>query len=288
MARLLDIAILIGDPEAASMLAAQTEVRPLRRWEQNFFFSSELHVDYGRPILRRRGALLAALAAGGNFEGACFGGFTLREALVFGGAQWKDFAHLVPDEGVPVEFGDLLSSAGSLFGSYSFSWTLCSSRLRQGKLAGLALHQVEVGVKCYEWQKVFGEKTLPLSLLDVAILQGLRESAKICAAAGVGVKAPQTLSANYELYVMQWGAQFDVFLAPMADRREAASHASRTALRLTLRRELGERGWVLCKASPEVLVPRIVAFAMEEPQLVRTLMEDFSMPGDVAGREQMG
>ena len=294
LARLLDIAILIGDPEAASMLAAQTQARPLRRWGPGFFF------QYGRdsrPILQRKSALLATLAAGGDSRrkqyevpiGRCV--LTLREALVFSHSEWRDFSHMLCDSGELTGAKDV----GFLFGNVCnrhekwWSWTLCEDILYNGKLAGLALPHVQV--ECYSWHS----ERLLLSLLDLAILQGQRESAEICAAASVGVEVPQMLATNSMLFIAHLklrrfltGVSVTIPLAPVADRREAASHAARTALRLTLRRELGERVWVLCKVSPEVLVPPILAFAMEEPQLVRMLMEDFLMPEDVAGWEEMG
>ena len=173
------------------MLAGQTQVRPLRRWEASFFF--HFGVD-SRPILLKRGALLAALAAGANFEGDQLGGHTLREALVFSGAQWMDFARLVPDEHARLEFGHDFW-AGHLFGSETLtrggcSWTLCTGTLRQGKLAGLALHKMTV-VCYYGRDNQLTIKVAPLSLLDMAVLQRQRESAEICAAAGVGAKCLQ-------------------------------------------------------------------------------------------------
>ena len=40
--------------------------------------------------------------------------------------------------------------------------------------------------------------------------------------------------------------------------------------------------------SPEELVPRILAFSIEEPSWVRTLMQDFLVHEDVAGWEEIG
>ena len=296
MARLLDIAIFVGDQEAASTLAGLTQVRPLRSWEMNLVFFFSCFGDYwDRPMLLRRDALVAALAAGANLGREQLEGFTLREVLVFTG-EWADFEHLVPDEdNQPKRNCDW--DTGEYFGLESWDkernrmWTLCTDTLHQAMLAGLALHTVQV--KCYKWKNTQLRTELPpLSLLDVAILQGQRESAEICAAAGVGVKVPQMLSTNDEMFLDRLDdlnfpfESIQHFSAPLADRREAASHAAQTALRSTLRSELREKGTVLCKVWPEELVPRILAFAMEEPQLVRTLMEDFLVPEDVVGWER--
>ena len=302
MARLLDITLFIGDQNAASMLAGLTRVRPMRfqRTLALDWFFFELPSPFEGLTLRRQGPLLAALAAGANFEAERIDGCTLREALVFGGAEWKDFAHLVPDEDV---LEDDCWPDGFFYGSFtegdrsSWTWTLSSATLWQCKLAELALEQIEVQCSILQeddldpeqpapWQSDRRQEVLQFSLLDVAILQGQPESAVICAAAGVGVKALQMLSYNDKSQLHLRGRQGDwisVPLAPMADRRDAACHAARTALRLALRRLLGR---VLCKVSPAELVPRILAFAMEEPDWLRALMEDFLAPEDVVGWEQ--
>ena len=93
MARLLDIAILTGNQEAAVNLAKKCQVRPLRRWEIDFYFE-----DCWK-------AARTALLAGAFFQDLMVkGSWALDEDIPFAQAlflkskleNWQEIRHLLP------------------------------------------------------------------------------------------------------------------------------------------------------------------------------------------------
>ena len=206
MAHLLDLAILTGDKEAAVCCAKQSKLRPLRRWSSGSFFracpiharmcalneTESIHLDSLYHALKEEEVLVAALSAGVDLEGLFFEAdmnyhrplalrLSLPEAVAVSASSWSTFDKLLPKPETP-----WVTSQTNGLGSLLFKLAperdnnianLCEDRLKNVRMAGLCLQDVNV-----QYKSSFG--TGSLSLVDLAILTKQADCAALCAAMG--------------------------------------------------------------------------------------------------------
>eukprot|EP00438_Fugacium_kawagutii_P006859 Skav225876 [mRNA] locus=scaffold1705:37895:38761:- [translate_table: standard] len=167
-ARLLDVAILTGNDQAAASFAQTYPARPLRRWRAD-------------ELAQQGPVLLAALRAGADFEGLhvdC-GSVTLpllRFCALLG--NWQEF---LPAESWPsheVWVGELFLSDWPWDENGELLHSLCMQKLQNAKSGGWALKYICTGL-------VDEENHHRASLLDLAILCGQSDCAESLADAGV-------------------------------------------------------------------------------------------------------
>ena len=178
-ARLLDIAILCGDVEAATNLAKTYRARPLRRWRGN-----ELHISAAFRTIS------AALFAGADFEGlheTLMGEavpLLRRIALDFEPEQLQLLEQFFPAEKNQWPTCDM--DLGKIFLEEDFNGDACVSmqRIQNAFKAGWDLKRI--------WTRlclVGDDYDQDASLLDLAVLCGQPDCAVALGSAGVELKA---------------------------------------------------------------------------------------------------
>ena len=171
MARLLDIAILTGNKEAALSLAG-AKLWPLRRWRSQDFFNMETNAPLVEPHI-----LIAALSAGADLQLLVFtywGLLPLRDAVVLLTTwPWSDFAGLLGGKSTwvpqkPNCFAEAMLEVSSR------GHCISHSLLKRAAMAGLPLTHFNLEMRRYH-----------LNLLQAAVLCGQADCAEMCAALGM-------------------------------------------------------------------------------------------------------
>ena len=246
MANLLDIAILIGDREAAVRCAEQSRLRPLRRWSWKGIFhlyrwafggvtaardNIWLYSYVYRLELGDRGMLLAALSAGVELQGLLgpVHQVPFRVAVALTGTPWTDFADLLPPPDtpwVPPEENGLgevflkVDRSGKIGMLY-----LCKDLLEIVQTAQVSLAALDVMINHH------GDETDFLSLLECAILLGQSDCAALLATEGVELSYEGSELLLMDS-VLDWAPQW----------RPAAMAAAHVALSKTWKVEIAAKG----------------------------------------------
>lgn len=310
-ARLLDIAILSGNKEAAAALARKNPVRPLRRWSISDMFGT-LCPSWGVQLTHyntQAAVLLAALHAGARFEdillrwdeieGSCnnlhaaplpltAAPVPLRESLFALGWPIEAFADLLPNSkspwtpGLPNDSGRCLCIR---------PWVVSLDRLHKARVHG-------IDVK--DWLVV---KSSPYaiaddpshSVLDLSIIKGLTDCAAACAEMGMRVRDVElcreaTVGEVWGRRLFEFGltaSAADGFIATQENCLCAATAAGRAALKASWRRE-SAKGVAMYqlflklakgRSFPTWLIQQILFFSTKMPEII----EQLSLWDDVAG-----
>ncbi|CAK9080847.1 Uncharacterized protein SCF082_LOCUS38518 [Durusdinium trenchii] len=284
MANLLDIAILIGDREAAVRCAEQSRLRPLRRWSWKGIFhlyrwafggvtaardNIWLYSYVYRLELGDRGMLLAALSAGVELQGLLgpVHQVPFRVAVALTGTPWTDFADLLPPPDtpwVPPEKNGL----GEFFLKYIGSGKvyLRKDLLEIAQRVQVPLAALNVSCSDLDYLNLFCPS---LSLLDCAILLGQSDCAALLARAGAEVS-------GYGSDLLLKDGALDAEPA----RRPAAMAAAHSALSKVWKSEIAAKGIAIYQLTkkllkgrpfPACLVDEVVAFSMNAPKIIERL-----------------
>ena len=222
---LLDIAILIGDKEAAVCCAKHSALRPLRRWSSDGIFeqvvqrrslqvTEEWTIYFNCWSLRIKDpeGLLTAMSIGTALETlslmecaskgyepkddpwqVCdqplptWNCLPFREAVALSGSPWAEFADLLPPKTPwkPRIRNGPRNGLGGIFLQAS-AFALCADRLQHAQMAGIEFQHFGL---CYSLEKSFREASV-LSLLDLAILSGQSDCAALCASTSMTLFDP--------------------------------------------------------------------------------------------------
>ena len=308
MAYLLDVAILVGDTE----LARCCTQFPLRRWRFQEFvrIKADAHPCV-RAEIQEEDVLLAALAAGvALHSSACYYGdpwtifglcffVSLAEAIVLSGDAelWRRVQSLQLQLGpwpTHQARNDLALFLRQRAGSQD---RLSPELLHRAQRAGLALatFQAHLGSVCQACGQPFAP--CAVSVLDLAILFGQRDCARLCGAMDIEATT-FTLNASLEAILeCEWEGHDGVgcwcgirprrlriadawidSCASLPERQAAAAEALRAALQMSFRQVACSAGfglfqalchWACGKRVPKNLVKLVLAFAAERPPLLR-------------------
>ena len=188
MARLLDIAILTGNKEAATGLASKCALLPLRWYSSAFFF--HWHTDelqpFAIPILR------AALAAGIDFSelSVCFCNYgsewiPFSQALfLLSTSLWMELCGFLPPSPWRPQH---LNSLADFFVLRRYAQEipkLDAEKLQNAGKAGVDLRCIKVPLMWSPPGRNYQSRTF-VSLLDLAIVWGQPDCAEICASMDV-------------------------------------------------------------------------------------------------------
>ncbi|CAJ1372038.1 unnamed protein product [Effrenium voratum] len=274
-ARLLDIAILTGNKEAALSLAG-AKLWPLRRWRSQDLFNMRANAPLVEPRI-----LIAALSAGADLQLLVVSGWgllPLREAVVLLTTwPWSDFAGLLGGKSpwVPEKPNRLVEA---MLEVSSRGHCISHSLLKRAAMAGLPLTHFNLPGFGYHW-----------NLLQAAVLCGQPDCAEMCAALGV-----ESLDQDLCRFICQvarhprqqargWAnsrrappldlATETLDLATESERRSAAAAAARAAFIRSRRLEGREKGVALLQAMAKlsrgpalpVLVEKVIDFLVEVP-----------------------
>ena len=185
-ARLLDIAILSGNVEAAANLAKMCQAQPLRRWR-----ADELLPFMPLEECRMLPVIVAALRAGADFhdlhvlwqngKGLDFPVPFLRAApLYFHQKQWQVAEHFFPQDS---QWPSTAMSVGHHF--------LSESSGRHLRRCNLSMRRIENALRAgwdlkHIWTPLGqGRSSRDVNLLDLAVLCGQPQCADVLAEAGV-------------------------------------------------------------------------------------------------------
>ncbi|CAJ1375252.1 unnamed protein product [Effrenium voratum] len=286
MVRLLDIAILTGNKEAAVCCAGCAKLRPLRRWRSEDLFDQ---AEMGAPVgaLLEPHILIAALSAGAALQlhVNCFLGrgfwdteaLPLREAVALATTMpWSDFAGVFEGKSkwvprLPNRWVKMFAEASSRGACMSHSL------LQRAAIAGLPLKHFNVSSSGYCW-----------NLLQAAVLCGQPDCAELCAAQGMEPLEEDLCSFMCTFRHMyhqrdpwawlSWGPEndriFPFCVAPEDEQRSAAAAAARAAVIWSRKREVTAKGVALLqamakllRASLPVLVEKVIDFLVEVPKV---------------------
>lgn len=264
IARLLDMAVLTGDAEAAGELSKRCEVWPLRRYRaQDLFRRTPVEgVELVNPAL-----VLAALAAGVDFTLFWKGEWEplpFRVAVALSGQRWSHFASfLPPTTWVPEPENDVVPY---LFRPQGQHCVLSESLLREAMAAGLELWRYRRSIY------MPGHEVI-LSLLEVAIICGQADCAVLCADS----EAPSLQKRHLEGDDLGFSPGL-LAVAQATERRAAAVAAAMKLLDLNWRRARG-RGVAIFQAfkrlqkgpCPAFLVDLLLAYTVDMPPWVHRL-----------------
>eukprot|EP00435_Cladocopium_sp_Y103_P071592 s45_g37.t3 len=287
-ARLLDIAILVGNVEAAANLAKTYQARPLRRWRGNELWDQ----CRSNPQM-----LPAALSAGADFEGLdhlvnwdeeenCLVVPFLRVVpLAFRPEHWQQVEQFIPLEKNRWPTSDV--RAGELFlagveDEDGQRWSDVSmQRIRNAVKSGWDLRWIWIGLDLERGLR-------DASLLDVAVLCGQEDCAELLGTAGVELR-DQCLDWHKQLIHGEGPNDIRVYIyivrlniGTARQCKSAACAAARASLKGSFQREGSEKGILFKTLAKKFDVPAvrfIIAFAMEAPKIVNQL----DLWGDVTG-----
>ena len=295
-ARLLDLAILMGDKDLAERCARHRAKRPLRRWcSQDFFpFCGNALVSVSAPDV-----LAAALLAGVALQElnraipGCQCVMPLREAIALCGDMqlWETLAPLLPEGQKP--WIPYTCDYTALFfcncdPDLHWNWELCMSRLQTATLANMALGEFAVDAEygnessCYTCG-VHGMTVDiydPFRLMDIAVLNGQSACAELLASVGASSSKWTCQACLPDQRCHDCGeVALSVAMVPLEERRAAAGAALRVALarawRLAAPMGLGIyqalRACSCGKMAPKPLVKIILSFAAERPHIACVL-----------------
>jgi len=286
MTHLLDIAVLIGDREAAVRCAERSRLRPLRRWSWEEIFrtyfdpcsdlETKMRLRSGFLELRDRGMLLAALSAGVELQGLqqlhvaltpliILCRIPFRVAVALTGTPWTDFVDLLPPPDTPWvppeenDFGEFflkVDKRGEIGMPY-----LCKDLLEIAQTAQVPLAAMRLLVRHLD--------DFHLSLLDCAILFGQSDCAALLATEGV------ELSHEGSKLLLQFGV-----LDAEPARWPAAMAAAHAALSKVWKSEIAAKGIAIYQLMkklskgrpfPASLVDEVAAFSMDVPKIIEDL-----------------
>ena len=279
-ARLLDIAVLCGNSQAAANLAKTCSVRPLRRWR-----GDELCLRDDLPVLS------AALCAGAEFQdlnasqpacGECVVEIPLllAVALDFDLENWQQLGHFFRSTsrwpGSDVGLGYLFLSWDDVADGQEI-FQIDTKKVKNGLRSGWDLK--------YIWEHFDeGIRDHTVGLLDSAILSGDSDCADALATAGVQLREDcsellkrvcrgESVQLEFDL-----GENFGVGLA--SECQSAAFASARASLRRLFKREGSKKGAALYQVLinkfyprdvPMALVHDILVFSMEAPKILDQL-----------------
>eukprot|EP00435_Cladocopium_sp_Y103_P072331 s45_g39.t3 len=278
-ARLLDLAILCSNVEAATNLAKTCQARPLRRW-------------MGDELYFRKSTVFAALWAGANFEGlhVGFGGEVplLRVlALHCEPGQWQQLLQFFPAGKNQWPTRNMRLGHHFLEEEFDGEEWVSMLKIQNAFKAGWDLKRIWTDA-CFD--AAFGHDFCAASLLDMAVLCGQPECAGALGFAGVELKAPGVVPyfpkadcldlhrrAVCGLGIPDW---FRLRHGSASDCQSAAFAAARASLKRSFKHEGTEKGVALYQTLakhfhprdvPMVLVHHILGFSMEAPKIVDQL-----------------
>ena len=280
--RLLDVAILSGNCQAAANLAKTCRVRPLRRWRGDAFSFSHL------PVLS------AGLLAGANFQDLRPKYFhedgkdsvyaevplLLQVALAFHSEDWQQLGHFFSLEPRwPTEDLEL----GPLFLDYDRSndGSISMQKVQNALRSGWNLERIWVGLLDGDVdQKAY------LGLLELAILCGNPSCADALATAGVELREDclewLQRACRGESVVLRLDAYDSEYLlvGSASECKSAASAAARASLRRSFKCEGVERGVAVYQTFTKKFHPRgvdralvhhILSLSMDIPEILDQL-----------------
>ena len=305
-ARLLDIAMLCGNVEAATNLAKSCQARPLRRWK-----GDELWMGLNSYLASATlSTISAALSAGADFHqlhtslylrrlGHCVPVLKVV-SLRYEPEEWQKVKQIFPaDKGRwPTEYLELgrvfLSlerydgPERSLLPHDTMQANVSLCMIQNALSRGWNLAFVEVGLEeCFNY-KAFSRGG---TLLDLAILCGQPECADVLASAGVELDAKPHLERRLEMHKqlflgedLEVGLRLDdkiyVKRGSAIQCKAAASAAARASLTRSFQREGTEKGIAMYqilvkefypRGVPIVLVHHILSLSMEVPGIMDQL-----------------
>ena len=292
-ARLLDIAILCGNVEAATNLAKTYQARPLRRWG-------------GSTMWFRLPMIAAALSAGAKFQELNLlmgNAFLAMEVplfrfvpLLFKPEHWQQLGHFFPseknrwptcDKELSREF---LSKKLGEGGPFRRSCSVSMQKIQNALRAGWDLKYVKALLREGHPLLQRGNRSSDASFLDVAILYGQLDCAVALGSAGVELRVACLDWHRRAFRGESLAVCFDVF--PPLDYvcfldqgsalkcQSAASAAARALLTKSFQREGVEKGIALyqtlkgkfhSRGVPMAVVRDILGFSMEAPKILDQL-----------------
>ena len=275
-ARLLDIAILCGNSQAAGNLAQTFSVRPLRRW-----WGDDLRDRDDLPVLS------TALLAGADFqrlhmhESGVEVPLLQFVALDFDSEDWQQLGHFVSSmprwPSREVRVGEMFLSR-EIREDATFHYWISTRKVRNALRAGCDLKYISI---------LFVARKHAAGLLDLAILGGNSACADALATAGVELHEDclELLKRAYRGENVKLHDLPDDDLRRDDDRfhvgsalecQSAASAAARASLRKSFKREASEKGVAVYQVLtnkfyprdvPMALVHDILGFSMETPKI---------------------
>eukprot|EP00435_Cladocopium_sp_Y103_P066134 s45_g28.t1 len=275
-ARLLDIAILLGNVQAATNLAKTCQARPLRRLK-------------GRELYAEPSTVFAALCAGADFQGLNWQRWGILElpllrvvALDLEPEQWQRLKQFFPQEENKWPSQEMELGRMFLSGEPQNRW-VCVRKIQNALRGGWDLNHVNTWIELEEFSA---------SLLDLAILCGQSDCARALALAGVELNAscldwcrracygrnPGDVCLYFDADHPEEDAYLHDCLAK--DCKSAASAAARASRTKSFQREGVEKGIALYqtlakkfhpRGVPMALVRDILAFSMETPKILDQL-----------------
>eukprot|EP00435_Cladocopium_sp_Y103_P068701 s45_g32.t1 len=303
-ARLLDIAILDGNVEAAANLAKTCEVRPLRRWRGNELWSLckpftdrfTAHFWAKMGISGQKLSLIsAALLAGADFQGLNIelGGelrpplevpFLRFLALDFEPEQWQQLQQVLPQEKNrwPTSnmklSGEFLSSGTRPF---SLPWRFSMQKIQNAFRAGWDLKRIWATFKRLDESN----RDSAAGLLDVAILCGQRDCADALASVGVELSVDcldlhRWAFQGKSLLEVWFLCDFRLDQGSALECKSAAHAAAFASLKRSFQLEGVEKGIAVYqtliqkfypRGVPMALVRNILGFSMEPPKILDQL-----------------
>ena len=257
-ARLLDLAILIGNKDVADHLAKLCGSRPLRLWRsQDLIRWTDDGLRLWDPAV-----LSAALSAGVDLTQLRWkgrhGALPLREAAALAGCS---------NLGLLVPVTPSLTRTENRLGEYLMAGrALCFERLEKAVEAAVPVRhfRLSAGASCGP----VGFAVYP-TLLDMAIWCGQWHCAVLCASVGVefkqegGKKLLESPEAPWELWSFS--------IAPPMQRLVAGRAAGVAALQLSWRQAREKGVAQMGRPFPKVLVDEVLAYSMDVPRIIELL-----------------
>ena len=280
--RLLDIAILIGNVEAATNLAKTCKARPLRRWRGN-----EMYPD--QPTI------FAALFADADFEGL----------HVYAEVDKIPLLRLMALDFEPDQWEQL----GQFFLAKKNQWPTCDIELGHYflKEGCVSMQVIQNALKAgWDLKRIWTElaedrEYCEAGLLDLAVLCGQPDCAGALGSAGVELKV-DCLDLRRRAFCRDDGRALQIRFFEMqvcalrsgsvSECKSAASAAARAFLMNSFKREGVEKGIALyqmlakkfCRRHfPMALVHDILGFSMERPKILDQLDHMCDLWDDMKG-----
>ena len=279
-ARLLDIAILCGNQQAAVHLAQSYRLRPLRRWRGDDLWRRE-----DLPVLS------AALLAGADFQDlqvlrckdvVAFVEIPLlmHAALEFDSEHWQQLGQFLtkswPSCGVELPIDKLFLGDSNEDEDGWVHHSVSMAKVQNALRAGWDLK--------YIWTDLSDEDERPASLLDLAILCGQAEVAKSLASAGVEPHEDSIdvlkRACHGETSALQVSGYFSLDLASVSECQSAASAAVLASLKASFKRETAAKAVAVYQALLDKFYPRdvpmpwlreLLLLSMERPKVLEHL-----------------
>jgi len=301
MARLLDIAILTGQPELAERRADQFTWRPLRRWRWQDIVDSDL-VDMPFSHVNFPDRVETALASGVEIHVLQEDNLPFHIAMVLGVRDDDECllrisAHLAYRH-MPCE-GDGFDIMDYVFDREEYDFCPIEQYYRRSRMV-VNVAQVQAALKARVPPKMLATQVNASCLecrsresswsratcLDICIATGQRAGAELCASMDIcwahtrcldpcvqcGSVGFQLACPAFDRYWDEWNDQERIDVAALEDRRATAAVALRTAQRAS-RQQAAERmgsglfqacrSWTGGKRVPKPLVKEILALAAE-------------------------